>query len=173
MLSDFVLQFKLYINGYFNQGLGEARYQRKMVYCKPREGVICLIYRQLKDSEARYGKSQTEYLCLIWDLEKLHYYLEGSVFDVYTDCTAIKYLFNKKTTNRHMLRLKIAIQEYRGHMNITYNKLKSHTNADGLSRWPLGNSKRDPSYDPEGEAKIPMENLQILGVGTREWYPRY
>ncbi|MBW0489744.1 hypothetical protein O181_029459 [Austropuccinia psidii MF-1] len=131
-----------------SQGLGEALHQRQIVDGKPREGVICYISRQLKDSEARYGATQTEFLCLVWALKKLHYYLEGAVFEVYTDCTALKYLLNIKTTNRHMLRWKIAIQEYRGNMNIIYKEGKSQTNADGLRRWPLDNVKGNRAYDP-------------------------
>ncbi|MBW0578941.1 hypothetical protein O181_118656 [Austropuccinia psidii MF-1] len=48
-----------------------------------------------------------------------------------------------------MLRWQIAIQEYRGNMTIIYKEGKSHTNADGLSRWPLDNVKSNPAYDPE------------------------
>ncbi|MBW0476951.1 hypothetical protein O181_016666 [Austropuccinia psidii MF-1] len=117
--------------------------------------------RQLKDSEARYGATQTECLCLVWALEKLHYYLEGAVFEVYTDCTALKSLLNMKTTNRHMLRWQIAIQEYRGNMTIIYKEGKSHTNADGLSRWPLDNIKSNPAYDPEVSAKTPIHFMEI------------
>ncbi|MBW0499583.1 hypothetical protein O181_039298 [Austropuccinia psidii MF-1] len=114
-----------------SQGLGETLHQRQIVDGEPREGVICYISRNLKDSEARYGATQTEFLCLVWSLEKLHYYLEGAVFEVYTDCTALKSLMNMKTTDRHTLRWQIAIQEYRGIMNIIYKEGKSHTNADG------------------------------------------
>ncbi|MBW0509344.1 hypothetical protein O181_049059 [Austropuccinia psidii MF-1] len=83
-----------------------------------REGVICYISRKLKDSEAMYGATQTECLCLVWALEKLNYYLEGAVFEVYTDFTALKSVLHMKTTNRHMLRWQIAIQEYCSGMNI-------------------------------------------------------
>ncbi|MBW0485936.1 hypothetical protein O181_025651 [Austropuccinia psidii MF-1] len=77
---------------------------------EPKEGVICYISRQLKDSEARYGETQTECLFLVWAVEKLHFYLEGAVFEVYTDCTALKSLLDMKTTNRHMWRWNIAMQ---------------------------------------------------------------
>ncbi|MBW0577040.1 hypothetical protein O181_116755, partial [Austropuccinia psidii MF-1] len=40
------------------------------------------------------------------------------VFEVITDCNAVKSLLNMKTPNRHMLRWQIAIQEYRGNMTI-------------------------------------------------------
>ncbi|MBW0544280.1 hypothetical protein O181_083995 [Austropuccinia psidii MF-1] len=66
-----------------------------------------------------------------------------------------------KTTNRHMLRWQIAIQEYRVNMNIIYKEGKSHTNADGLSRWPLENVKSNPAYDPEVAAKIPIHFMEI------------
>ncbi|MBW0548528.1 hypothetical protein O181_088243 [Austropuccinia psidii MF-1] len=88
-------------------------------------------------------------VCLFWALEKLHYYLEGAVFELYTDCTAMNSLLNMKTTNRHMLSFQIAIQEYIGNMTIIYKEGKSHTNADGLSRWPPDNVKSNPAYDPE------------------------
>ncbi|MBW0514638.1 hypothetical protein O181_054353 [Austropuccinia psidii MF-1] len=75
ILHDFQLPFSLYIDASCSQGLGAALHQRQIVDGEPREGVICYIYRQLKDSEARYGATQTEFLCLVWALEKLHYYL--------------------------------------------------------------------------------------------------
>ncbi|MBW0585201.1 hypothetical protein O181_124916 [Austropuccinia psidii MF-1] len=66
-----------------------------------------------------------------------------------------------KTTNRHMLRWQIAIQEYRGNMTIVYKEGKIHTNADGLSRWPLDNFKSNPAHYPEVEAKIPIHFMEI------------
>ncbi|MBW0547178.1 hypothetical protein O181_086893 [Austropuccinia psidii MF-1] len=131
ILPNLSLPFSLYINETCSQGLGEALHQRQIVDGEPREEVICYVSRQLKDSEARYGATQTEGLCQVWALEKLHYYLEGAVFEVYTYCTALKYLLNMKTTNRCMLRWKIGLQEYRGNMTIIYKEGKAHTNADG------------------------------------------
>ncbi|MBW0593649.1 hypothetical protein O181_133364 [Austropuccinia psidii MF-1] len=69
IFPDFELPFKLYIDAACSQGLGSALHQRQIVDGKPREAVICYISRQLKDSEARYGATQTECLCLVWALE--------------------------------------------------------------------------------------------------------
>ncbi|MBW0475291.1 hypothetical protein O181_015006 [Austropuccinia psidii MF-1] len=66
-----------------------------------------------------------------------------------------------KTTNRHMLRWKIATQEYRGNMIIIYKEGKSQTNVDSLSILPLYNVKRNPAYDPEVAAKIPIHFMEI------------
>ncbi|MBW0541064.1 hypothetical protein O181_080779 [Austropuccinia psidii MF-1] len=159
--EDHVQYIARVLNAEFSQGLGAALHQRQIVDGEPREGVIFYISRKLKDSEARYGATHTECLCLVCDLEKLHYYLEGAVFEVYTDCTALKSLLNMKTTNRNMLRWQIAIQEYRRNMTIIYKEGKSHTNADGLSRWPLDNVKSNPAHDPEVAAKVPVHFMEI------------
>ncbi|MBW0462064.1 hypothetical protein O181_001779 [Austropuccinia psidii MF-1] len=66
-----------------------------------------------------------------------------------------------KTTNRHMLRWQIAIQEYRGNMTIIYKEGKNNVNTDCLSRWPLDNVKSNPGHDPEVSANIYIHFMQI------------
>ncbi|MBW0526881.1 hypothetical protein O181_066596 [Austropuccinia psidii MF-1] len=161
ILPDFELPFKIYIDAACSQGLGAALHKKQIVDGEPREGVICHISRQLKYSEARYGATQTEFLFLVWALEKTHYYLEGAVFEVYTDCIAFRSLLNMKATNRHMLRWQIAIQEYRENMTIIYKEGKSHTSEDVTSRCPLENFKTNPAYDPEVATKIPFHFMEI------------
>ncbi|MBW0515462.1 hypothetical protein O181_055177 [Austropuccinia psidii MF-1] len=90
-----------------------------------------------------------EFLCLVWALEKLNYFLEKCVFEVITDRTAVKSLLNMKPPNRHMLRWQIAIQEYRGNMTIVHEDGNIHKNAYGLRRWPLPNNIDNPAYVPE------------------------
>ncbi|MBW0578460.1 hypothetical protein O181_118175 [Austropuccinia psidii MF-1] len=119
-------------------------------------------------TEARYGESQMECLCLVCALEKLHYYLDGSVFEVITDCNAVKSLLNMKTPNRHILRWQISIQEYRGNMAIVHKSGSINRNADGLSRWPLSNTPDNPVYVPlEAEPQIPIEGINITDIGTK------
>ncbi|MBW0474498.1 hypothetical protein O181_014213 [Austropuccinia psidii MF-1] len=67
----------------------------------------------------------------------------------------------KDSEARYMLRWQIAIQDYRGNMTIIYKEVKSHTNADGLRRWPLDNVKNNQAYDPEVAAKIPIHFMEI------------
>ncbi|MBW0507661.1 hypothetical protein O181_047376 [Austropuccinia psidii MF-1] len=102
-------------------------------------------------------------------LEKLNYSLEGAVFEVYMDCTALKSLLNMKTTDKHVLRGKITIQEYRGTITFIHKEGKSHTNADSLSRWPLNNVKRNPAYDPKVAAKIPSISWKEIEVETSDF----
>ncbi|MBW0591275.1 hypothetical protein O181_130990 [Austropuccinia psidii MF-1] len=72
LMPDFKLPFKLYIDA-SGDGLGVALHQVQIINDKPVEGPICFIYRQIKPTEARYGASQMECLCLVWALEKLNY----------------------------------------------------------------------------------------------------
>ncbi|MBW0518496.1 hypothetical protein O181_058211 [Austropuccinia psidii MF-1] len=130
LMPDFKLPFKLYIDA-SGDGLGAAFHQIQIINDKNVAGTICFIYMQIKPTEAKYGESQTECLCLVWALEKLNYFLEGCVFEVITDCTTVKSLLNMKTPNIHMLRWQIAIQEYRGNMTIFQKYGNIHTNADG------------------------------------------
>ncbi|MBW0489585.1 hypothetical protein O181_029300 [Austropuccinia psidii MF-1] len=109
LMPDFKLPFKLYIDA-SGDGLGAPLHQVQIINDKPVQGPICFISRQIKPTEARYGANQMECLCLVWTLQKLNYFLERCVFEVITDCTAVKSLLNMKTPNIHMLRWKIAIQ---------------------------------------------------------------
>ncbi|MBW0555067.1 hypothetical protein O181_094782 [Austropuccinia psidii MF-1] len=91
LMPDFELPFKLYIDG-SGDGLGAALHQVQILNDKPVDGPTCFISGKIKPSEARYGAGQMEFLCLVWALEKLNYFLEGCVFEVITDCTAVKSL---------------------------------------------------------------------------------
>ncbi|MBW0544239.1 hypothetical protein O181_083954 [Austropuccinia psidii MF-1] len=108
-----------------------------------------------------------EFLCLVWALEKLYYYLDGSVFEVITEFTAVETLLKMKNTNRHILRWKIAIQEYRGNLTIVLKSGNFDNNAEGLSRWALPITPDNPAYVPtSSEPQFPIEGINITGVGT-------
>ncbi|MBW0576216.1 hypothetical protein O181_115931 [Austropuccinia psidii MF-1] len=105
-----------------------------------------------------------ECLCLVWDLERLHYYFSGTVFDLITDFNAVKSLLNMKTPNRHMLRWQISIQEYRGNMTIVHKYGNIHKNSDGLSRWALENTPENAAWVPQVEHHI--EGISVTDIGT-------
>ncbi|MBW0515529.1 hypothetical protein O181_055244 [Austropuccinia psidii MF-1] len=105
-----------------------------------------------------------ECLLLVLALEKLHYYLDGTVFDVVTDCNAVKYLHNMKTPNRHTLRWQIDIKEYRGSMTMIHKSGNIHENADGLSRWAVANTPENPAWVPQEEHHI--EGICVTDIGT-------
>ncbi|MBW0565688.1 hypothetical protein O181_105403 [Austropuccinia psidii MF-1] len=166
LMPDWKIPSKLYIDS-CGEGLGAALHQAQIVNDKPYEGPIRFISRQIKPTEARYGASQMECLFLVWTLEKLHYYLDCSLFEVITDFNAVKSLLIMNTPNRHMLRWQISIQEYRGNMTIVHKAVNIHKNTYGLSRWELTNTPENPAYVPTGaEHQIPIEGINITDVGT-------
>ncbi|MBW0467936.1 hypothetical protein O181_007651 [Austropuccinia psidii MF-1] len=159
-MSDWNIPFKLYIDACGDR-LGAALHQVQIIDHKPTDEPVCYISRQIKTTEARYGASQRECLCLVWALGKLHYYIDGSVFEVITDYNAMK------TPNRHMLRWQIEIQEYRGNMTIVHKVGNIHKDTDGLSRWALANIPHNPAYVPlQAVPQIPIEGLNITDIGT-------
>ncbi|MBW0528031.1 hypothetical protein O181_067746 [Austropuccinia psidii MF-1] len=108
-----------------------------------------------------------ECVFLVWALEKLHYYLDGSFFEVISDFNLVKLLLNMKTPNRHMLRWQIAIQDYRGNMTIVHKSGNIQKNASGLSRWELPNTPNNPAYVPtNAEPHIAIEEINITDLGT-------
>ncbi|MBW0504898.1 hypothetical protein O181_044613 [Austropuccinia psidii MF-1] len=147
LIPDWKLPFKLYIDA-FGEGLDAALHQTQIINEKPVEGPIFFISRKINLKEERYGEGEMECLCLVWALEKLHYFLDGTVFDVITDCNTVKSLLNMKTPNRNMLRWQIFIQEYRVNMTIIHESGNIHKNADGLSRWALANTPENPAWVP-------------------------
>ncbi|MBW0565802.1 hypothetical protein O181_105517 [Austropuccinia psidii MF-1] len=165
-MLDFTLPFKLYIDA-LGDGLGAALHQVQIINNKPVEGPICFLSRKTKPTEARYGATQMKCLCLFWALEKLNYFLEGCVFEVITDCTAVKSLFNMKTPNRNMLRWQIAIQEYRGNMTIVYKYGNKKKNSDALRRWELPNNIENPAYvKEEAYSQIPIEVISVTDLNN-------
>ncbi|MBW0487361.1 hypothetical protein O181_027076 [Austropuccinia psidii MF-1] len=164
LIPDWKLPFKLFIYS-CGEGLGAALYQTQIINEKPVEEPICFISRKIEQREATYGASQMECLCFMWALEKLHYYFDGTLFDVITDCNAVKYLLNLKTQNRHMLRWQIAIQEYTGNMTIAHKSGNIHKNEDGLSIWALANTPEKPAWVPQEEHHI--EGIFFTDIGTK------
>ncbi|MBW0474626.1 hypothetical protein O181_014341 [Austropuccinia psidii MF-1] len=72
-----------------------------------------------------------------------------------------------KTLNRHILRWKIAIQEYRGNMTMVHKSGNIHNNSDGLGICALANTPDNPTYVPlEAEPKIAIEEINITDIGT-------
>ncbi|MBW0561608.1 hypothetical protein O181_101323 [Austropuccinia psidii MF-1] len=96
LMPEFKMPFKLHIDA-SGDGLGATLHHVQIITDRTVEGPICLISRKIKPTEARYGASQMECLCLVWDLGKLNYFLEGCAFEVITYCTTVKSLLNMKT----------------------------------------------------------------------------
>ncbi|MBW0504131.1 hypothetical protein O181_043846 [Austropuccinia psidii MF-1] len=103
LIPEWNIPFKLYIDA-CGDGLGETLHQVQIIDDKSTEGPVFYISRKIKPTGARYGSRQIECLCLVWELEKIDYYLSGSGFAVLKDCNAMKSLLNMETSSQYMLR---------------------------------------------------------------------
>ncbi|MBW0541379.1 hypothetical protein O181_081094 [Austropuccinia psidii MF-1] len=154
LMPDWKLMCKLHIDS-CGEGLGSALHQTQIINVEPVEKPICFILRQVKPKKERYCASQMEFPCLLADVEKLNYYLDGIVLDVITDRNYVKSLLKMTTPNEHMLRWEIYIQEYRGNI---------HKNAYGLGRWALANTPENPEWVPKEEHHI--EGICVTEIRT-------
>ncbi|MBW0533702.1 hypothetical protein O181_073417 [Austropuccinia psidii MF-1] len=67
----------------------------------------------------------------------------------------------------HMLRWKIAMQEYRGNMTIADKDKNIHQTADGLSRWPLPNNIDNPAFvQVVASPQTPIEGINVKDLNT-------
>jgi len=74
--------------------------------------VVYYASRKTSDAETRYHSSKLELLCMVWSIHKLRQFLLGVKFVVYTDCQALMYLNNFKSTNSQVARWHDSLQEY-------------------------------------------------------------
>lgn len=58
--------------------------------------VITCISKSLTDTEQRYPQTHKEALAIVWAVEKLHFYLLGREFVIYTDHEPLEYVFKRK-----------------------------------------------------------------------------
>ncbi|MBW0506921.1 hypothetical protein O181_046636 [Austropuccinia psidii MF-1] len=163
VIPDWKLPFKLYSYA-CGEGPGAALHQTEIINDKPVEGKVSFISIQIKPTEERYGASQMELLFLVWALEKLHYYLDGTMYDVITDSNSVNSLSNINTPNRHMLRWQIAIHEYGGNMTIVQKSGNNHKTAYGIRRWALANTPESPVWVPQEEHHI--EGVCVTDIVT-------
>jgi len=82
-----------------------------------------------------------EALGVVWAVKHFHTYLFGHKCDVYTDHEALKTLLNTPHPSGKLARWGLALQEL--DLTIHYRPGKKNTNADALSRMPLGIQERE------------------------------
>ncbi|GEM07822.1 retrotransposon polyprotein [Rhodotorula toruloides] len=158
--ADYQLPFELSTDASV-RGLGGCLEQIQQLDGAPRKVVICFISRQLNSAEEKYSMPQLECLAVVWALEKLHIFLDGVNFTVWTDAGAMKTLMDMQSPSRHMLRWQLAVQEHRNHLTIRHRAGKANGAADGLSRCPLPNDESNPAADLSTEPDLRVQALSF------------
>lgn len=105
------------------------------------ERPICFISRSLTKTEKNYWPTELEMGALVWSLKKLEEIIEGKPLMIYTDHSALTWLFSSSDSkgkyNQRLMLWTLAIQHWRHKATIVHRPGRSHLNADVLSRYPV------------------------------------
>ncbi|GJT22186.1 reverse transcriptase domain-containing protein [Tanacetum coccineum] len=114
--------------------------------------------KTMTEAETNYTTTEKEMLAVVYAFEKFRSYLIMNKSVVYTDHSALKYLFNKKDAKARLLRWVLLLQEF--DFKVIDTKGAENYAADHLSR--LENPYKN-TFDPkEITETFPLETLSVL-----------
>lgn len=119
-------------------GLGAVLVQKQ----DGKDRVICYLSRSLTKIERKYATTEKELLAIIFAVEKLRPYLQGTKFTVVTDHYSLKWLFNIKEPSGRIARWALRLQQF--DFDVVHRPGKDHLVPDALSRSvPIVNALED------------------------------
>lgn len=96
------------------------------------EKVICFLSRSLTKLEQKYTTTERECLAVIWAVEKLRHYLEGTKFTVITDHASLLWLHRLKDPTGRLARWALRLQPFT--FDIIHRRGRENIVPDFLSR---------------------------------------
>ncbi|GJT51485.1 reverse transcriptase domain-containing protein [Tanacetum coccineum] len=132
--------------------IGAVLGQRKNKHFQP----IHYASKTMTEAQAHYTTTEKELLAVVYAFEKFRSYLVLSKSIVYTDHSAIKYLFAKKDAKPRLMRWILLLQEF--DVEIRDKKGAENLAADHLSKTenPI---KQDKLVEQEITETFPLETL--------------
>nr|GEW81609.1 reverse transcriptase domain-containing protein [Tanacetum cinerariifolium] len=131
--------------------IGDVLEQRVEKHFRP----IHYASKTMTQSEANYTTTEKEMLAVVYAFEKFRSYLIMNKSIVYTDHSALKYLFAKKDAKARLLRWILLLQEF--DFKVIDTKRAENYVADHLSR--LENPYENVFYPKEINETFPLESL--------------
>ncbi|GJU43757.1 reverse transcriptase domain-containing protein [Tanacetum coccineum] len=125
--------------------------------------------KTLNDAQAHYTTTEKELLAVVFSFDKFRPYLILSKTIVYTDHSALKYLFSKQDAKPRLIRWVLLLQGF--NIEIKDKKGAENLAADHLSR--LENPNIGELAEDEIEDKFPDEHLMILKAKLNDEDPWY
>ncbi|GJZ11943.1 reverse transcriptase domain-containing protein [Tanacetum coccineum] len=133
--------------------IGAVLGQRHEKHFKP----IHYASKTMNEAESHYTTTEKEMLAVVYAFEKFWSYLILNKSIVYTDHSALKYLFAKKDSKARLLRWVPILQEF--DFNVIDTKGAENLTADHLSR--LENPYKYVLDPKEVNEKFPLETLHM------------
>ncbi|GJS58985.1 reverse transcriptase domain-containing protein [Tanacetum coccineum] len=134
--------------------IGAVLGQRKNKHFQP----IHYASKTMNEAQTHYTTTEKELLAVVYAFEKFRSYLVMSKSIVYTDHSAIKYLFAKKDAKARLMRWILLLQEF----DIENKKGAENLAADHLSR--LENPHQDKLENKEINEAFPLETLGSIAL---------
>ncbi|GJR03822.1 reverse transcriptase domain-containing protein [Tanacetum coccineum] len=128
--------------------------------------------KTLNNTQEHYTTTKKELLVVVFSFDKFHPYLILSKTKVYTDHSALKYLFSKQDAKPRLIRWVMLLQEF--DIKIKDKQGAENLAADHLSR--LENPNLGTFTEEEIDDKFPDKHLMILKTKLNEdepWYADY
>ncbi|GJW65484.1 reverse transcriptase domain-containing protein, partial [Tanacetum coccineum] len=147
--------------------IGAVLGQRHEKHFKP----IHYASKTMNEAESHYTTTEKEMLAVVYAFEKFRSYLILNKSIVYTDHSALKYLFAKKDSKARLIRWVLLIQEF--DFNVIDTKGAENLVADHLSR--LENPYENVLDPKEVNKKFPLETLHMVtfrGDSSTPWMSR-
>ena len=130
--------------------------------------------RSLNPAEKNYAVGEKEYLAIVWAVQLLRPYLEGTHFDLYTDHHAMRWILSDSDHSGRLARWILRLLEF--DFTVTYMKGAKNTIEDAISRLPTyGEAKLAPdtevpcyfiSHYEQGDSQEPPTDVGGEGVAV-------
>ncbi|GJT73595.1 reverse transcriptase domain-containing protein [Tanacetum coccineum] len=128
--------------------------------------------KTMNEAESHYTTTEKEMLAVVYAFKKFRSYLILNKSIVYTDHSALKYLFAKKDSKARLLRWVLLLQEFT--FKVIDTKGAENLAADHLSR--LENPYENVLDPKEVNEKFPLETLNMVtsrGDLSTPWFADY
>nr|GFB22079.1 reverse transcriptase domain-containing protein [Tanacetum cinerariifolium] len=125
--------------------------------------------KTMTEAESKYTTTEKEMLAVVYAFEKFRSYQILNKSIVYTDHSALKYLFKKKDSNARLLRWVLLLQEFT--FKVIDTKGAENLAADHLSR--LENPHQNVLDPKEINESFPLETLNSVstrGCQSTPWF---
>nr|GEX92761.1 reverse transcriptase domain-containing protein [Tanacetum cinerariifolium] len=148
--------------------LGQLLWKRRDKHFRP----IHYASKTMTEAESKYTTTEKEILAVVYAFEKFRSYLILNKSIVYTDHSALKYVFSKKDSKARLLRWVLLLQEFT--FKVVDTKGAENLAADHLSR--LENPHQNMLDPKEINESFPLETLNLVstrGCQSTSWLANF